>query len=411
MNFSLGRVILIVSILSMGTACTTCTNCSSSHDDDIRVEPSCPPVPPTPQPICMQEEFCCNGVCEIIEVQPNSQSQPQPESSCGCKSVFVFEELDDPNGYLDLLAGQQYAYIVGFNQLTDQRFGRRMFDAVRHLLNSPCSISMDVELWSSFGGGLTHVKGDRNDRGYHANNVDVSIGAHTKISQFLFGIAADYEKDNVDFKHGGHNVWHTGQGAFYGAYQSQCFYIYSDLILGGSFSKFNRPLEFEGIERKAKSTPKCGHGRLYGEFGWNFMPCGLLLQPYFGFDGNYTKFKGIHENGASSLNLTVNSKSVAGWDTYLGVHFTAAIVEYVKANIDLAWQHRFTNSHSLTASLSGLGQSFNFKSFDYGLNGFQGALNLNAEVSENVELYGEVVGEFWDNWNSAEFNAGLNLWF
>lgn len=310
---------------------------------------------------------------------------------------------------LDEMAGEQYTYLVETNQNSDTRFGRRIFDAVRDSLD-PCSCEYaccGIDAWMAFEGGYGSLSNSKLARGFHASDVDVSVGVDGRRDCLLFGIAANVESTHLKFKLNGHSNLYNAQGAIYGAFITPQFYVFSDLIAGAGSMHFRRHINFGDIHRTTHSKPRFTHGLLYAEFGWNVPYCGILVQPFIGADFGYVHAQKFYEHCANALNLSIKGRSVWSQNLYLGGHFssTCGCVQY---NADIAYKHRFGSlGTTLHARFIDFGDAFAVTGTRYSRDGLVGSLNAVVGIAGCLDLYVEFSGEVWNKWYTCAGTIGL----
>ena len=311
------------------------------------------------------------------------------------------------------MTGEQHAYFIEVNQYIDQRFGRRIYDALRQDL-LPCHCNREcgnLQRWSTLEVGYGSGRTTSTAKGFHIRPVDLSFGAHTGLNPCThIGAALNLETNKFSFLLGGSSTMYTYQGALYGSYSQESFYFFSDPIIGQSFLKFQRPINFAAIDRHAKSTHRLTHANCYQELGWNASFDCLLLQPFVGADLNLVHNGALHEHGAESLNLHIKSKRITNWDSYLGLHINQCYGDYCTINLDLAWQHRFGSlGTSFRAHFEDFGHPFTIHGSKPGSNAFLADLNISSEINDCIDFFTEFSGEWRSHWSSYSLSAGF-LW-
>lgn len=348
-----------------------------------------------------------------IAEQIDRNGDPNADEAFVIDNLLALTPAQIP-GVLNQLTGAQYTYLIEDAQYSDRRFGRRIFDMARDNL-SPCASLCGCDgrsAWIDTEAGTTYAKDSKRAHKERTYTFDISVGAHTALKQCAFaGLAANYETGRLDF--GGHRSkghQQTGQGALYAGYVSDCIYLFSDLVLGYSQADINRPIHFAAVGRKARGKARAFHGNWYGEIGYNYVWNCALLQPFFGVDAEFFHQYSMKESHADSLNLHLNARSTANYNTYLGSHFTYTLPFTcpISLNLDLAWQHRFGASPAIDARFVQFGSRFNIDGNNPGTDGLWGNINAEAELGESFSVYGEFTGEWWNRFSAYSFNAGLS---
>jgi uncharacterized protein with beta-barrel porin domain len=348
---------------------------------------------------------------------------------------------------LDSFSGAQYAYITDIVQYADRNFSRTIFEIIREQLQDcPYWKGDDIQVWIDGGYGQNRAHGNYNARGYKAHNYALSMGAYTcALKKFLVGLAGEYERDHVNFRQGGNNIFHTGQGALYASYPFWKAYLFSDLIIGKTVSGFKRPIRYGTNRAKTFSNVRAVHGLFYIEAGVNVIPCysvktapeenierrshGVLqhfnviaapeenieersravLQPFVAFEWDRNHGRKIKEHGAQCLNLTIGSKNVTTGNLYVGAHFSGYLRPYLSLNADAAWKHRIDSQGTTNRTrFDDFANSFKIYGARQGRNGLIGIFEILGVLSDNFELNLAVSGEKWKRWSAYQVSAGLN---
>ena len=328
--------------------------------------------------------------------------------------------VDQVSGALSQMAGEQYTYLTEISEYSDRSFNRRVFDAIRLqidpylytkscCMDDGCCAGCNIDTWSAFEVGQIVAKGGANARAYRGSIMDVSLGIHAAITPCLIvGIAGNFESNHLSFSVGGGDNQYSGQGSLYGVYRAESFYLFSDLIVGQSYSKFHRPIRFNQVDRKAHSKPELTHGLWYGEIGCDFNMCSCLFQPFVGVDVEYVYAKGLKESNALSLNLNIDEHHASTQDSYVGLHFST-LQGCFSLNADFAWQHRFgslgTKIHNRFIDF---GKTFTINGSKYERDGIVGNINAETAITECCDFYVELSGEFWNHWDVYSGSIGLN---
>lgn len=314
--------------------------------------------------------------------------------------VVVINELLGLDGAqlsaaLEQMSGGQYTFLTQVIQTADRRFSERIFEAVRNA-TLPCSCTPDcqeAQFWIESGGGCEFYRGNKEVRGMRSPFFDVSLGAHVQItSTLLAGVAANYQRNRLDFSYGEKNTLNNGQAGIYGLWRGCSFYAFSDLVGGQSYSRIKRPLYFGTLKRTARSTPKFYHGAWYGEIGVDFQWCNWIIQPFLGTHITYVSANSFCERGAASLDLRIKKHQATCPDGYLGAHINFC-ADCTEINADLVWQHRFgSQGTTLHSRFVDFGDTFRVKGEKNLYNHFIGRLRVSQRLRCDFQIYGEAAG-------------------
>ncbi len=320
---------------------------------------------------------------------------------------------------LDAMSGEQYAYLVGINQYSDYRFGRRIFDAVRNLLvpyecscscpcprPDACSCS-EIDTWMAFEAEYGRLGNERIAQGYKEKSLDFSFGLQCDSNCLLYGAALNFESSKATFNLNGTNTLNNVQGSLYGVYRRPKFYVFSDFIFGEGFSHFKRHIHFADLRETAHSSPKFTHAQLYAESGFNICWRKFLIQPFVGADSNYVKAHGFHEHKASSVNLAFGDRDIWSENVYLGTHLLSSY-RCLKLNADLIYQRRFGSlGNTIHPRFAEFGDEFAIQGAGYARNGFIANLRAGANLL-GADFYVEFSTELWDHRSTFAGSIGLS---
>lgn len=319
----------------------------------------------------------------------------------------------DPAGQrsaLDAMSGEQYTTFILNALYSDGLLSGRIFDAYRNLWNCCIPQCCDrLHYWasSSANGGFQH--GPKATPGFHQASYAIDFGVHSFLGERgLIGGAIGYQRESMHEKLGGHAFFNTTQFAFYSGYRSPIFYFRNDFIAAMSWGNYKRPIDFGTLFRKANSSPKLIHGRAYLEIGADFGGCPFYAEPFLGWTGEiYHQFK-IHEQGAKSLNLVLNSKTRFLTSSLLGIRLSESIRETLNITIDLAWQHYFGNLRaSEQTHFAEFGTPFLIQGPKRGHDGGLASIYFSVD-GDCLAFYIKAAGQVWKDWTSYEISGGLH---
>lgn len=331
---------------------------------------------------------------------------PQGKFSVLINQLLNLNANQLPNA-LEMMAGEQYAYLLQLNQMSDRRFSGRIFEAVRDATR-PCCCRLACQgsrVWASAEGGQFHNNGRAHVKGFRNSFFDISLGAQKAFNSCLLaGVAANFAANWLDFSVGGRDVLYAEQGGVYALWNNDKFYLFTDFIGGGSQIHLKRPIQVGGLNYHARSNPVFYHGAWYGEAGIDFKCASWLLQPFFGVDVTYVSANGITETGADLLNLAICSHHTTCPDIYLGAHWTACN-SCIDLSADLLWRHRCGSlGTNIQTRFLDLGTPFIVQGCDSGRDSLIGRVRA-SQVFNSFLVYGEAAGEvslnkaFQSNWS------------
>jgi autotransporter-associated beta strand protein len=310
---------------------------------------------------------------------------------------------------LESLSGFQYTNGVWATEVTTRRFLRRLYDPLRPIVSSCDCCCPDWTIWLEGGYGFTNLH-KKTAHKLHMDSYQVTGGIQkTFCCDFTVGLAGSYEYDHMKYRHGdGHR--NSGYASLYGLYRPCCFYGLVDFVYGYSADHVNRKIHAGNVRYRAHGNPHLNLFAFYGEFGFDWCACDLLIQPFLGVQVDRNWRGHIRENDANGFGLNLEKHNWTEASTRLGVHITYCdICDYFNASLDLAWDEMWTSDHNSTRgrfkqfgnSYRICGNTLDRASFDY-------ALTLSSSCfCDCLTGYLELGGEVWGHANT--FNVILGV--
>ena len=350
--------------------------------------------------------------------QIDSIKNPTPAEIALLDSIASLS-FDQIRNALNQLSGEQYTSLIDLSEITGRRFLRELYDPIRfNALNreyrDPCGESTSLEVWTDFQGGRDFLRGDSNSKGFSGHHYDYAIGAQQYYGQdWTFGMAANYEHDELTFALGGNAQLNTGQAAIYGAYNRSFFYLLSDLVVGYSSCSVKRRIVFGTTDLTARGNGHIYQGVAYAEGGINLHGSGFLVQPFVGVEVGSYRFSEINETGTGVVDLTIHGHSVVSPFSRLGLHVTteqplSGICDAIYLSLDVAWLHRFRRDDgNIHVLFQDFGSEFVIDGTHLRRGGFEGALQLSHPFCDIYNLYVEISGQRWDRFATLAGTVGI----
>lgn len=209
----------------------------------------------------------------------------------------------------------------------------------------------------TFGGPETTTSGDGKK----------AVVTTTAGSTLTLGLYTGYQGTYASYVNGSNTTINSALFGGYASYSNGGFY--SDLVVGGSYNAYRvaRSIDFSTIDRTARSTPDGGTFTTYLDAGYDFHAGAFTFGPLISGQYTYAGTAGFTENGADSLDLSVNQQNANSLRTNIGgrVAFTwqATSTITVIPEARLFWQHEYLNGNrNIGASLDGgNGPGFGFE--------------------------------------------------
>lgn len=363
--------------------------------------------------LSFQEPFlgcACNSNGRHVAEQLFTITNPNAEEQF-LLSAITSLSCPDIGSALNALSGAPYAEQLIGTEIATHQFVRRLYDPLRAFLyKNPrcyeCECNKGIETWVEVGGIHSNFKPKHHcgcSNKLKTNGYQISAGAQTECDhKWAVGAALSYEHTTSKFHHKGSASTKTVLGALYGTYRMCKYYIMGDLVIGGNTAKLNRHFKIGNAKFSQKGRPEALQGILYGEFGYDFRYCSLLVQPFFGLEGGCFNYKHFSEHRHNIARLRFKKKNYGTFDTRLGVHLsTDELACGLFIGIDLAWQCRTTElKNSLKAEFAKFGTDFALHKTKLNRNSFEAALNLEQKIDDRWSIYAT---GFWQQWQSNSY--------
>ncbi len=331
-----------------------------------------------------------------------SHNWPTEEEKAFLYRVFESDPCDAK--YLfNALSGSQYSQIMITTEFATSRFLRRLYDPLRPILayypsrveEYPCgSFSSTPTYWVAVNGGKQFVSTDHRSFGFKASNFEAIAGAQLQLNPTLFlGAAAFYENTHTKFKLGGNGNGHTVLGGIYFASSHRNYYVFGDLVAGGTNTSVKRSFKLCHDRFSKRGDPSSCQAALYLEGGVNFnYHSYFLFQPFLGMEFGYYHFNRFHEKGNEFTQLSVKARAYGNVGSRLGVHFSTLPNPWgfygFYLGLDLVWVCLWDNTqHFRHARFKGCGDNFKIHASDVSNNAFEIALNVTQQVGEFLSFY------------------------
>lgn len=309
---------------------------------------------------------------------------------------------------LESLSGFQYTNGVWATEITTRRFLRRLYDPLRPIVSTCDCCCPDWTLWLEGGYGFTNLH-KKTAHKLHMDSYQVTGGIQkTFCCDFTVGLAGSYEYDQMKYRHGkGHR--NSGYASLYGLYRPCCFYGLVDFVYGYTADHVDRKIQAGTIRYKAQGKPHQNLFAFYGELGFDWCACCLLIQPFVGVQVDSNWRGHIGENDAGGFGLDIKKHHWTETSTRLGVHITSCdICDCFNASLDLAWEELWTSDDNSTRGrFKQFGNSFRICGNELDRASFDYALTLSSCFCDCFTGYIELGGEVWSHANT--FNVILGV--
>lgn len=338
-------------------------------------------------------------------------------------SEMVDLSIYDARIALDSLSGYQHTTDLLTTMMINRQFIRRLYDPLRSIVTTepccecdpccdPCGCGFTG--WLDVGGSFIHLSNDSNAYGVHSEGYDITAGLQKTICNvWTVGIAGSYEQDFMHFKQSQGtercNTWFVGA---YGLYRPSCYYGLFDVAYGNSSNHLKRSIDVGSLHYHANSRPDINYWTVYGELGFDYNLCNMLVQPFFGIEAGWYSRKHVTESYANGWGLVVNKRNRTLATSRLGFHLTSAncCADEMNVSLDLAWNCLLSSTkNTLGVRFEQFGTGYKVRGTKLKANSIDYAVTVSSPIYCNLSGYLEASGESWSNANIFNIIAGVEL--
>jgi len=257
-----------------------------------------------------------------------------------------------------------------------------------------------------------------NQTGYSFTGAGFTLGGDYRVrDDLLVGVATGYNHLGASFRgSGGAIVNNNWPITAYAAYLPESFYAFGAAGYSLNLFTLDRNISFEGISRRAQSSPAGHQFNGYGETGYDLKWRPLVVTPLVSLAYSQIWVDGFQEDGAGALDLNVASQSAASLQTGVGAKVSLPLKRnstLVVPQVYATYQHEFANdSRGLDARLSQGSSTFAWQTErprrDFAVVGANLTLGIRKNVRAQLD-YNAEVGR--GNFTAHSLNAGLRWEF
>ena len=328
---------------------------------------------------------------------------------------------------LNSLSGYQHTDDMWISEIQSRHFIRRLYDPLREIITTdpscacvafdcnPCGCCPDSNNWKGWiegEYGYYGLNGNENAHKALVSTIQYTGGMQkTFCDDFTLGIAGNYERDHIHYKHGGTGKNQAWLAGLYGLYRPTCYYVLADIAYGQSFNKIKRSIDVGTLHYIASSKPKISHYIAYGEAGLDYSISCLLVQPFVGIETGRYERDHLKEKESHGWALAIHKKDLSLTSSRLGVHLTTSkILDCLGLSLDLAWNHLLSSDkNSIKGGFIDFGTDFNIDGINLNRDSIDYALTLSLGIGDIVNAYVEFSGESWNRATRYNIIGGLEL--
>jgi outer membrane autotransporter protein len=278
-----------------------------------------------------------------------------------------------------------------------------------------------VDKWMPYAKGFgtwgTHT-GESDISGYNYSTYGMMGGLDKMISDStLLGFSMGGAATNVDYKQDSTNADISSMlVSLYGSYFQDNWHVGLSLGYSHNWYDAKRSINFDSINREAKSSYQGNAYNIATEFGNNFGGTSMLLEPVVGLGYTAVQQGSYREKGANSLDLRVDSETTDGIYSKLGLRWAKEfrseqnpdMVFVPKANV--FWIHDFADGATFDSEFVN-GGSFTTKSMDPVRDSYNLGAGLNVFLSKSTRLFIDYGWQGSSSLDSSTLQAGAQWSF
>lgn len=251
--------------------------------------------------------------------------------------------------------------------------------------------------------------------GYDLKTGGAVIGADREVSETInFGMAAAFEKTDVEWEQGAGGTQDSIMVGLYGEKQYGDYYFDAQGSIGLYDNNSSRVVAF-GNYVSQENTDFDGQSyliRLGG--GYDFQYENVLIGPLASLSYLYLRTEDFSETGDSDLSLKVDDSTENVFVSYLGIH-TASKFQVVEADmsarIDLVWQHDFNDDEFEMDGWYNDYQSFTFSGPGVDQDMLVATAEATLSLGKQLYAYAEVGGALGSEVKAYNASIGLQWFF
>ena len=277
----------------------------------------------------------------------------------------------------------------------------------------------DISFWARASIGFGDNDGDIEASGfdqdvnaYHAG-IDFAAGRNA-----IFGFAAGYYKNDLDFDNGNRSENDGVQLAVYGNYDIKDFYLRGIIGYGMYDAESRRSISVANTVGTATGLYDVRAFSVHGEFGRRLeVNPNVFVTPYAAFDYADVKMDAFTEIGAGGANLSFAENSVSAFSADLGARFSTAVNVgnggLFIPEFSVAWQHDFSDNRIAlnTAFAGAANSSFQVVSSNISSDSILVNAGMTFATAGGLEFKAEYNGRFNSQYKESSVGIRLSVLF
>jgi hypothetical protein len=307
--------------------------------------------------------------------------------------------------------GQSYSHLLISEKVSVKHFIQLLYDPIRPYAIQTCGITEAYpDTWLELSGIRSCYDCDKQAYGFKNRGYTIASGVQAPLyNDILLGAALFYEADYYTFNQEGRGQQHSLMAGFYALYRPKDFYVFANLLGGGSFGKISRTSIVNLVYYKNQGRPKAQLYDLYVESGLDFFNNCFIIQPFVGLNIGYNNWKSFTESGGNAASLNINKTNYIDVSSRLGLHlYTDPNPSLITFGIDVDWAYRLTrfNGYRYMTFQQSLSSNI-IESVNLAPNSLEFCLYASKEMSNSLMLYIEGSTELWRNAAEGSLSLGI----
>jgi len=273
-------------------------------------------------------------------------------------------------------------------------------------------------LFVSGVGGKTNVMGSAYNAAYSLYNGGVLLGGDYSLHENVsVGVAVSqiYGKADISYPGSGTVKSRSTRYGVYAAGGSEALHLSG--YIGRADNKFDsrRQISYADISRTATASPHGEEFNAYAGASYDIQTEGWgVLSPLAEFNYDKVQINSFTEDGADSLDLSVDKQTAQSLRSSLGAKYAATgnlSGCFLSSYVSTGWRHEFKRQTHIDAALAASGETFSVSGGDFGTEALLAGLGVGMDWGGPASLRFDYSGDFRARLTQHSLNASFNLKF
>jgi len=226
------------------------------------------------------------------------------------------EDFSNVNDALNQIQPASYSAITEMQMET----GAQLISLFRRF-PSLCGCDRESKLWIKPFVNFLNIQNEDDQVGFHSNASGLVFGWDKVLSDnFALGLGGAWNRSHIHWeKSRGSGDVNGFYGSLYSNYFANSLYLGAAVLAGVDLYDGARTISFSNTHRNGSSNSQSIDAIGQLSAAYFFGPSDLQFYPYLNLDCLYFQYGSFSEKGASSLNLSVDSRDVSLIRTEIGL--------------------------------------------------------------------------------------------